>query len=301
MPEISVIIPTFNRENQIIRAVNSVLNQTFKNLECIVVNDCSTDNTISILENIQKKDDRLIVLNHEYNKHASASRNTGIQNARGKFIAFLDDDDEWINTKLEKQYIHLENNIEEGMVYCWLDIYKNNMLIDSLKPILAGNIFNECLPKQPIGNASTLLLRSEVISKIGFFDTNLPRGNDGDFIRRVAEYYNIGVVKEVLVNYYADKNGNPRISINNKNGIINSIYSQEIKLSKFKLQLETRKIEHQQILISISRGYFSILKFRNAFIYYFKSIILLPSNIQAYLVPIYSFKDFFIRNLYKLK
>jgi glycosyltransferase involved in cell wall biosynthesis len=297
LPEISVIIPTFNRENQILRAVYSVLNQTFKNLECIVVNDCSTDNTLMLLSKIKELDGRLIVINHESNKHASASRNTGIQNARGNYIAFLDDDDEWLDSKLEKQYLFLQNNTNVAMVYCWLDIFKNNQLIDSLKPTLSGYIFDECLPKQPIGNASTLLLRVGVIKKIGNFDTNLPRGNDGDFIRRVAEFYEIGVVKEVLVKYFADRDGNPRISLNDKKGIKKSIHSQEIKLNKFRDQLKSKKKEHQLILISISRGYFSILLFRKALIFFFKSIHLNPFNVYAYLVPIFSFNDFIKRKL----
>lgn len=295
LPEISVIIPTFNRENQITRAVKSVLNQTFKNIECIVVNDCSTDNTLLLLKNIQKNDNRLKIFNHEYNKHASASRNTGIKNAKGKYLAFLDDDDEWHNTKLEKQYLFLTNNKEYSMVYCWLDVYKNNVLVDTIRPTLNGYIFNECLSKQPIGNASTLLLHNDVIKKIGYFDINLPRGNDGDFIRRVAEFFKIGVVCEVLVNYYSDRDGNPRISLNDKSGILKSIYSQVIKLNKFNIQLKTRKKQHQEILISICRGYFSIFNFKEGFKFYVKSIILNPLNFKVYLTPLYSIKDFINR------
>lgn len=298
-PEISVIIPTYNRENQILRAVNSVLNQTFNNLECIVVNDCSTDNTILLLSKIQSYDKRLIIINHDKNKHASAARNTGIQNAKGKYIAFLDDDDEWLSTKLEKQYDFLQKNEDISMVYCWLDVYRNNSLIDTLRPSLNGYIFNECLAKQPIGNASTLLLRSNVIDKIGYFDINLPRGNDGDFIRRVAEFYKIGVICEVLVKYYSDRDGNPRISINNKDGILKSIFSQEIKLVKFKDQLKSRKKEHQQILLSISRSYFSLLNFKKGFKFYFKSIFLLPSNLSSYFIIFYAIKDILSRILRK--
>ena len=90
---VSVVIPTHNRGDLLPRAIRSVLQQTYLNLQCIVVDDASTENTAQVV--YQFEDDRLVYLFHESNRGASAARNTGIAHAKGKLIAFLDDDDEW--------------------------------------------------------------------------------------------------------------------------------------------------------------------------------------------------------------
>ena len=98
---ISVVIPTYNRKHLLQKAIASVLNQTYSNFELIVVDDCSTDSTEHFMKSLSDK--RIRYIKHEKTKHASASRNTGIQLSKGEFIAFLDDDDRWLPTKLEKQ------------------------------------------------------------------------------------------------------------------------------------------------------------------------------------------------------
>ena len=98
-PLVSVIIPTYNRRNTILASVNSVLNQTFKNIELIVVDDCSTDDTISILEQINDK--RLKIIRHSKNKGQNAARNTGIKASTGEYIAHHDSDDIWRLNKLK--------------------------------------------------------------------------------------------------------------------------------------------------------------------------------------------------------
>ena len=103
MPEIkvSVIIPTYNRAKLIKRSILSVLNQTYQNFEIIVVDDGSADDTKSVVESFNNPKIRYI--RHDINKGQSAARNTGIKNAKGKYIAFQDSDDEWLPEKLEKQ------------------------------------------------------------------------------------------------------------------------------------------------------------------------------------------------------
>jgi glycosyltransferase involved in cell wall biosynthesis len=126
---VSVIIPTCNRSTLVTRAIQSVLTQTYTNLECIVVDDASNDNTGEVVNSFD--DDRLIFIRHDKKQGASAARNTGIKHSKGDFVAFLDDDDEWIATKLEKQVPLLKGLPERfGMVYCWMDYYDaNNKLV----------------------------------------------------------------------------------------------------------------------------------------------------------------------------
>lgn len=98
---VSVIIPSYNRENTIVRAVNSVLNQTYKDIEVIVVDDCSKDRTLELLSSI--KDERLKFFKLEKNSGACVARNFGIEKANGEFIAFQDSDDEWLPEKLKSR------------------------------------------------------------------------------------------------------------------------------------------------------------------------------------------------------
>ena len=101
MKLVSVIIPTFNRQKYLKNAINSVLNQTYENIELIIIDDNSSDNTQSYVEDIN--DNRLIYIKNSKNLKAPKSRNIGIEKSRGDYIAFLDDDDTWYKTKLEKQ------------------------------------------------------------------------------------------------------------------------------------------------------------------------------------------------------
>src|SRR4030042_5052103 len=106
MPTVSIIIPTYNRAHLVMRAINSVLDQSFQDFEIIIVDDASRDNTEKMVSGIRDK--RIFYIRHEKNRGGSAARNTGIKQARGEYIAFLDSDDEWLPEKLEKQLKVLE-------------------------------------------------------------------------------------------------------------------------------------------------------------------------------------------------
>jgi glycosyltransferase involved in cell wall biosynthesis len=101
MPSVSIIIPTYNRAHMLLKAIQSVLNQTYQDFEVIMVDDGSTNNTEEVVRNL--RDERIQYFQHEKNRGVAVSRNTGIQVANSKYIAFLDSDDEWFPTKLEKQ------------------------------------------------------------------------------------------------------------------------------------------------------------------------------------------------------
>lgn len=118
LPLISVIIPTYNRGSLILGAVNSVLNQTYRNIELLVVDDCSTDNTSQILENL--KDSRIKYIRLEKNSGACTARNKGIEYASGEFIAFNDSDDLWLPEKLERQLAFLKEN-NADIVLCKME------------------------------------------------------------------------------------------------------------------------------------------------------------------------------------
>ena len=116
MPLVSVIIPTYNRSNFLRMSISSVLKQSFRDFELIVVDDCSPDDTPQVINSINSH--KVNYIRHNANKGESESRNTGIKIAESKYIAFLDDDDEWLSDKLSKQIEIIEQqNDDVGAVY----------------------------------------------------------------------------------------------------------------------------------------------------------------------------------------
>ena len=123
MPKVSVIIPTYNRAEYLPDAIDSVLAQTFRDFEVIIIDDGSTDNTREIIEKYIKRYPQIIRPFYQMNSGASVARNKGIEEARGEYIAFLDSDDVWLSKKLERQVSVLERDKKIGffVMFCSLD------------------------------------------------------------------------------------------------------------------------------------------------------------------------------------
>jgi len=280
-PLVSVITPTYNRFDLLPRAIRSVLGQTYTNLECIVVDDGSTDDTERVVR--QFTDERLVYLRHETNRGASASRNTGIARAKGELVAFLDDDDEWLPAKLEKQVPLIQSlpaNI--GMVYCWMDYYDNQgQIVKKHRPTYRGYVFPYVLDQQRIGGCPTLLVRRPVIEQVGGFDESLPRGNDGDFIRRVCLEYEVDLVPEVLVKVHVGHDSE-RISWNDERGIRGAIKGQRIKLTKFKGVLAKYPRQTANIYAIIAYHYSQLDNWSRSFTFYRKAVMTFPFSVKIY-------------------
>ena len=216
-PLISIVIPTFNRENAIGRAIKSALCQTYPNLEIIVVDDASADNTKNKVK--QLKDKRIVYLSHKTNQGASAARNTGIKKARGEYIAFLDSDDQWLGQKLEKQIAVLEKNPDCSASYCRYYIIKDKKKKLSVWPEIKkyqGELNRQLL----IGNfitSSSALLKKEIFEKSGLFDEKLPAYQDWEFFLRVSKFANFAFLNEPL--FYQNQNEKNRISLNREKRI----------------------------------------------------------------------------------
>lgn len=199
-PLISVIIPTYNRDNSLKRSIDSVLNQTFKDFEVIVIDDDSTDDTESIVKNFN--DPRIKYIKHKENRGAGAARNTGIKNARGKFIAFQDSDDEWLPEKLEKQIKSFKvSSGKVGVLYTAYLLNKNNKKI--YIPLRkyrkrSGNIHKELLCGSFVGTP-TMLVKKECFEKVGMFDENFDTLEDWDLAIRLSKYYDFNFLKRPLV------------------------------------------------------------------------------------------------------
>lgn len=206
---VSVIIPTYNRERTIYRAIMSVLNQTHKNLEVIVVDDCSIDETERIVKNI--KDERVMYIKLEKNSGANVARNKGIELAKYDLIAFQDSDDEWHKNKLEKQLNFMFENCYE-MIGCSYNQFINNSFVRVIPKFEIKKNYLEVLLKQNFLSTQTLL-GYKYIYQNEKFDEKFPRLQDWDFVIRVCQKYKVGFMKEVLVDVYLQEDSISKNSI----------------------------------------------------------------------------------------
>lgn len=230
-PVVSVVIPTYNRADLLERAIQSVLGQTFENFEVVVVDDASEDDTKDVVEDID--DPRIEYIRHRTNRNGAVARNTGIDASTGEFVAFLDDDDEWYPSKLEKQldaFEHAEDDV--ALVYCWSDIYAAGEKVNTRTPTLRGRIFDETLTRNPIGATSTLMVTRDALETIGGFDERLNRGQDSDLIRRITWNYAVDFVDETLVKRRSDHDAQ-QIMDQTADNLHASIECRKLTLSKF--------------------------------------------------------------------
>ncbi|WP_135470560.1 glycosyltransferase family 2 protein [Crenalkalicoccus roseus] len=186
MPEVSVVVPTYNRAATILRAVGSALAQTHCDLEVVVVDDGGGDDTPALLAGLG--DPRLRLERHARNRGAAAARNTGIAAARGAFIAFLDSDDAWLPRKLEVQLAALRRAAPEEAVSCHgVRMHLLDHGIEREQPLEpAGDWFLRLARDCDLSPGTTLLARREAFDRIGPLDESLPRFEDWDWLLRYA-------------------------------------------------------------------------------------------------------------------
>jgi glycosyltransferase involved in cell wall biosynthesis len=212
MPKVSVIIPTCNRAQFLRSAIESVRKQTFQDFEIIVVDDASNDETPETVRSFA--DGRVRYLRRESKRGQGATRNDGIREARGEYIALLDDDDEWLPTKLQKQVALLSALPNEvGLIYTGffrIDASSKRVLSE-VTPTERGKVFHALGRGNWIGTCSTVLLRRSCFDKAGLFDEDLASGADYDMWLRIAKEFEVDFINEQLVFYNVHNN---RISTN---------------------------------------------------------------------------------------
>ncbi|MEC4983638.1 MAG: glycosyltransferase family A protein, partial [Oscillatoria sp. PMC 1076.18] len=207
-PLVSVIIPAYNAEAFIERTLISVLDQTYANLEVIVVDDGSRDRTAAIVKDFAARDERVILLQQK-NAGVAAARNLAIAHAQGEFIAPIDADDIWYPENIAKQVQLLAKaDSSVGLAYSWsIDINENNLPTGNFRASqIAGNVFKTLLCHNFIGNSSATLIRKNCFDKVGGYSTELKAKNaqgceDWDLYLRLAELYQFCVVPEFLIGY----------------------------------------------------------------------------------------------------
>ena len=275
MPKVSVIIPTHNRPVYLRSAITSVLNQTYKDFEIIVVDDASEDDTEQVVAAFGEP--RIRYFRHETGKGDGGARNTGIAHARGDYIGFLDDDDQWLPEKLALQIAVLENSqARVGGVYTGhFDISGSDGRITNVSyPIRRGDLSQYALIESCI-ITSCVLLRKECFEKVGLFDESIPYCNDRDMWIRIAQSFQFEYIKQPLVKYRVHDN---KLSTN----FTLAVKGREIILQKYGAAFSRYRREHAERYLTLGELYCydgNMKKGRKAF---FKAIKIYPLEIRSY-------------------
>lgn len=218
-PLISVIIPTYNRENVISIPLHSVLSQTYKNIEVLIVDDCSTDCTKTVIDCID--DPRIRYIHHSTNRGGAAARNTGIKAAKGEYIAFLDSDDAWLPNKIEAQLSCILSCSDSENIVCYSQLFRvKDGKIDVSATDLNSNIIKPIRgkkDKEPLGNylfcsygmmqTSTLMLHRSLTARVGFSEC-LRMHQDWEFCLKLES---VGAVFLFLNQPLVIRNDDPKL------------------------------------------------------------------------------------------
>lgn len=268
---ISAVITTHNRKELLLKAIDSVLDQTYKNMECIVIDDASTDGTDKL---ISDKYDNDTVIYYKFDKSVggNVARNKGIELAKGEWVAFLDDDDEWFPEKTERQLQMVDS--KTGFVYCGLmrevnmdTSTWNKQKINNETVFPSGNLSNAVLT-HIITNTSTMMIKRDLLNQIGGFDVNVRYWQEYEMSIRILQLTEAAVVREPLVLYRILTNDKQRLS-NNINGWENSVKYIENKHAKLFARLNKKEKALRELYVCIDgigrarkcRSYYKLAKY----------------------------------------
>jgi glycosyltransferase involved in cell wall biosynthesis len=289
-PIISIIIPTYNRCNLLPRAINSVLNQSFKNFELIIVDDGSTDETKKIIEKYLKKNSRIKYIYQKNSGSPAQPRNTGIKIAKGNYIAFLDHDDEWFNDKLEKQIkMYIKNNKDNkiGLVGCGaisINTKSKEKKIIKFPPSLkikSAKALKKIIPY----SCSSIMIKKSIFQEIGLFDEKMRVSDDYDMYIRISRKYRFIFIQEPLFNYYIHEN-----NLSKSNSLINENMIKDVQkiIKKHKKIFSKYPNIYSKILKKIGTYYMLKNNHQLASKYFIKSIKVNPLS-RIYINLILSF------------
>ncbi len=198
---VSVVLPTYGRPEFLVDAVESVDQQSYGPIEIIVVDDHSPDPIETRLDGTSLGEDRMLrCIRHEENRGASAARNTGIEVSKGEFIAFLDDDDYWLPSKIERQIEAFERTgSNTGVVYTGQQFTFDGEITSVSRPTLEGDLTKDILCGAPMPGFSAIMVRSETYETVGGLDERFPCWQDREWLLRLSTEYDFAVVSEPVV------------------------------------------------------------------------------------------------------
>ncbi len=253
-PTVSVIIPTYNSAVYICEAIESIFNQDYKNIEIIVIDDGSIDDTKEVLKKYQGR----IKYFYQKNRGVSAARNYGISISTGEYICFLDSDDHYERTKISTQLKYLIEHIDYKMIYSDLSIFKNDVILfesyhkkNSMKGV-EGFIFNDLILNNLI-HTITVMVSRDIFYTVGLFDESLITGEDYDMWLRISLEYKIGYIPAALASY---RRGHESLTTN-KN-IRNFDYTEPVLISIIKKYLNNYRSKFKISSLKLRKRFFQI-------------------------------------------
>ena len=202
---VTIIIPTYNRAQYIQRAIDSCLKQTYRNIEIIIIDDHSGDNTEKLIKNY--KDKKIVYHRNEENRGAPFCRNKGIQHAMGEYINFLDDDDILYTEKIELQVEKFKTSKVKNLGVVTAHVkYSREDIWKIKKNNKQGNIYNKLLNLYCIFGTESMLIKKEILDKINGFDVNLTANQEYDLSIRLAKETSFDYVDKVLSEKFNSNN-----------------------------------------------------------------------------------------------
>lgn len=198
---VSVIVPVYNRERLVTETVASILQQTYRNIEIVLINDGSTDDSLEVIRALEQEHPDIIRIIDQKNQGQTIARNQGIRNARGKYIAFLDSDDLWVPDKLERQIPLFNEGV--GLVYGGVEFINElgeTTGFDACDLSMQGNIYLQLLVKNRMTGGSVVIL-AEALEKVGLFDPEFKAAENWDLWVRICKEYEARLVNKPVVKY----------------------------------------------------------------------------------------------------
>lgn len=274
-PMVTVIIPTRNRAELVFRSVQSVLSQTYKDFELILIDDASEDNTFDVIHELADK--RITYVRNAKPRGAAVARNKGITAARGQFIAFLDSDDEWLPFKLARQVAMFQSLPDKvGAIYTGLTAFDLGKKRKSTrKPKKAGNLLPDLYYGNVVGPLSTLAVRSGCFNAVGQFDEQFPSCQDWDLCIRIAQKYYFAYDKECLVKYYIGE-GSITKDMEAK------AMGHEMILKKYYGKIELDRKAHSRQQLTIGHYFCRSGHIQRAHYYFLRAIFTYPFSPRSY-------------------
>lgn len=249
-PLVSVVIPTHNREDKIISAIESVRNQTYAHIEIVVVDDASTDNTLLCLEQYKERlenKDLLVICHLDKNGGPAHARNYGVSRSRGDYIAFHDDDDQWHPDKLAIQMEQLQHDKEIDMSFGQMARFERKQFINIVDEKFdwetkKRHLFQELLMDNYIG-APTIVISKAAFQKIGGFDENILSLEDWEFAIRASKFLKIDFVKTPLMDVHVN---DISVTHNPENYIMSWLYIMKkyMEEAENKTEYKTQMLRH---------------------------------------------------------
>lgn len=288
-PLVTVLTVTRNRGDLLRRCITSVLSQTYTNIEHIVVDGASTDNTDEVISEFN--DDRLKYYKLDYNWPSAETQDFAISKCNGKYITFLDDDDEYLPSKVEKEVCLIESLTEDyGLVYCWMTYYdtKTNERIKTHSPQLKGDVSDEVVASPVISGTPTLMFRTDLFKQLGGWKSpdEIGLASDWELCARACQFCKVDFVPESLVKVYINHG---RVRQSEDRSYYKNIYNRQIKFYNHFLTFFAENFKrHPKLAVNhyyaLAVSYKGLNNYTESIKYMFKALVSNPKVVLSKLL-----------------